>query len=175
MREPGFEGPFIRNKAVATFALCFTALCTVQDFRNVLTGGADGWKWYPRTLQWQSSWNAFVPPQHHPQWLLDLRFLHFVPNWEAITINLLFYAYFLWIAIELPRMGRGTERFLLGGFGMAVFLGVITNLVPASTVPLMRDAHATLMAVAFLAALAILVEIFTNKNPARESDASQKP
>lgn len=71
-------------------------------------------------------------------------------------------------------MSQGTERFLLGGFGVSVFLGVITNLVPASTVPLIRDAHAALMAVAFLAALAILVEIFTNDNRVRENDAPQK-
>lgn len=159
MSQPGFEGPFIRNKAVAAFVFCFTALCTVLDCRSALTGGADIWKWYPRTLKSHASWHAFIPPRQHPQWPIDLHFLHFLPNWAAITINLFFCACFLWIAVECWRMSRGTERFLLGSFGTAAFLGVITNLVPASTVPLIRDVHAALMAVAFLAALAIFVSM----------------
>lgn len=174
MHQPGFEGPFIRNKAVAIFALCLTAFCTVLDCRMVLTGSADVWKWYPRTLERHSSWHAFIPPQHHTQWLLDLHFLRFLPNWAAVAINLYFYACFLWVAVECWRMSRGTERVLLGSFCTAAFLDVITNPVPASTVPLIRDAKAAFMAVAFLAALAIFMEIFTSDTPARKNDASQK-
>lgn len=168
MGQPGFESPFIRNKAVAIFALCLTAFCTVLDCRNVLTGGAGGWQWYPRTLERHISWHAFIPPRQHPRWILDLRFLHFLPNWAAITINLFFYAYFLWLAVECWRMSRGTERFLLGSFVTAAFLGVITNLVPVSTVPFIRDAEAAFMAVAFLAALAISVSMFKSDAPTED-------
>jgi hypothetical protein len=147
MTQPEVDRRIIRNKAVAIAALCLTALCTAQDFRNV-----------------------FFPSQYWPHWLVDLPFL---PHWAAITINLFFYAYFLWIAVEFWRISEGKERFLLGSFGTAAFLSVIRNLLPISTVPYIRGASAAFMAMAFLAALTIFLNLLKRDTP-MENDTQQR-
>jgi hypothetical protein len=154
MGQPEFKPRLIHTKRGAVIALCLTGYGAALSVRDVL---------------WHSQ------RQHH--WLLDLDWLVYwhisLPAWITAGVNLAFYAGLLWGGVLLYRIAQGKERFLVAGWLMGGFLGLILNLVPASAAAELDYVKVIGMLVALLAAADILLTMPASGYPRLENQTSR--
>lgn len=93
----------------------------------------------------------------HPfHWLLPGE--HLLPSWAVLTANLAIYAWILWLCVVLPKTLQGKERVLVGGWIPGLLLSPIQGVVSVSLANAIQYLKAFGITVAFLVALAILIE-----------------
>lgn len=133
MQQGGCQPRLIGNRRTATIALVLTGWVTALSVRA-----------------------AFSQGQHHSYWLLPLSPL--LPTWALWTANGLLYAYLLWLCIVFLRAFPGKERILIAGWVPGILLGPIEGRVSAPAAAVMQYVEAISIAVAFVAALLILLQ-----------------
>jgi hypothetical protein len=99
---------------------------------------------------------AFWQHPRHFHWMLPLD--HLLPLWAVLTANVALYACLIFLCIAFPRELRSKERVLVVGWIPGVLLSPIQGLVSVSLATAIQYVKAASMTVAFLAAVAILVE-----------------
>jgi hypothetical protein len=136
MEQSELKHRLIHTKWGAVFAVCLTGYVAALDFRNVLSHS-----------------------QHKSHWLVDLHFI--LPTWAEAGVNLVFYAYLVWVSAVFYRIAQGKERLLVCSWVTSFFLGLIQYLVSESAATAIDYVKALAMLVAFLAA----VDIFFRMPP----------
>lgn len=134
-REPKFR--LIENRFTAILAVCTTGYLAWRDIRAVFSN-------IPQKSGWIMSFD-FLP----------------LPDWIVAAINLLFYAYLLWIAIWFYRRVEGSERIVVAGFFMSGFIGFLARIDAFGSQQLIaaiRSLQSGSMTVAFVAAVVILLK-----------------
>jgi hypothetical protein len=154
MGQPEFKPRLIHTKRGAVIALCFTGYAAGLSVRDVL---------------WHSQ------RQHH--WLLDLDWLVYwhisLPAWVIAGINLAFYAGLLWGAQLLYRIAQGKERVLVVGWAAVIFLGLFQFLISPSAATAIDPVIAFMAAVAFFAAVDILLKMPASGYPRVDNQTSR--
>jgi hypothetical protein len=136
--EPSEDKPrLIGTRRQAVVALCLTALVAALSFRELVRH-----------------------PQHKSYWLLDLHGM--LPAPAAAAVNLVLYAYLLWLGIVFYRSAQGKESVVVAGWFGAIFLGWLRNLVSMPRAATLDWAKAACMSIAFLAAVDVLLRTFTS-------------
>ena|SRR6185437_4566030 len=106
---------------------------------------------------------AFRDALFHPvgrfHWLFPLAFE--IPKWAVFTVNAVFYAYLLWACFAFFRIAQGKERVIVVGWSLGIVLYPVKYLVPATAAVAIQCVEAAGMAVAFLAALDILLRFLS--------------
>ena len=103
-------------------------------------------------LALQEVWVCFAPPREHFHWLMFDGPPDFgLPLWAIATINLAFYACFVWFFIRLYQASRGRERVLVAGFSFSI-VGFIRPLLPGDLAIPVRYVEAGGMVAAAVAA-----------------------
>jgi hypothetical protein len=100
--------------------------------------------------------SAFWQHPHHFRWFLSLGRL--LPPWAVLTANVALCASFIYLCVAFPRGLRGKERVLVAGWVPGVLLSPVQGLVSESLAAAIQYFKAGSIMVAFLAAVAILVE-----------------
>src|SRR5215469_4492591 len=91
----------IGNRSGALVAVCLTGYLAVMDFRA-----------------------AFSHIPRKSRWLIPLDSLP-LPIWAAVTINVAFYIYMLWLGVFFFRGGKGKERVVIAGFLTAALISPV--------------------------------------------------
>jgi hypothetical protein len=138
----------IHTKRGAVIALCCTGFIAALSFQSVLS-----------------------PSQHRPHWIVDLHFV--LPRWADVGINVVFYACLAWGSAVFYRSAQFKERFLVGGWVTAFFLGLLQNLVSAPAVIALNYVKALAMLVALLATVDILLRMPASGYPRLDSHNSR--
>ena len=99
---------------------------------------------------------AFWQSPHHFHWLLPVD--TFLPARVTLAVNVVFYAWLLWLCIVFPRALHGKERVLAIGWALSLLLSLMQGLLSASLAALIQYVRAASIMVAFFAAVAILIE-----------------
>jgi len=81
-----------------------------------------------------------------------------LPTWAGVAVDVAFYAYLLWLCVVFFRIAQGKERVLVAGWCPGILLGPIEHLVSISTAAAIQYVQAVSIAVAFVAAVLILLE-----------------
>jgi hypothetical protein len=114
---------------------------------------------------------AFWQSPHHFHWLLPVNtFLH---AWATLVINLVFYAWLVWICVVFPRALYGKERVLAIGWALSLLLSLLQGLVSASLAAFIQYVRAASIMVAFFAAVAILIEGSVGANSAPDGNVPE--
>ena len=100
--------------------------------------------------------STFWQHPHHFRWILSLGRL--LPPWAALTANVALYASLIFLCVAFPRSLRGKERVLVAGWVPGVLLSPVQGLVSESLAAVIQYLKAGSIMVAFLAAVAILLE-----------------
>jgi uncharacterized membrane protein len=132
----------ITDRFTAAVSVILTGYVTVLTLRSAL---------------WQAP--------HHRHWILQLDYL--LPPWAVLVANVALYAWILWLSIAFPRALQGKEWFLAAGWVPGLLLSPIQGMVSASLAAAIQYAKAVSIMVAFVAAIAILVE-----GPQKDTTAS---
>ena len=75
-----------------------------------------------------------------------------------LAVNVAFYAYLLWLCIVFFRTAQGKERILVAGCFPGILLTPLQSLVSTTTATSIRYIEAASIAVAFVAAVWIMLE-----------------
>jgi hypothetical protein len=86
-----------------------------------------------------------------------------------LLINAAFYGYVLWLCVVFFVIAKGKERILVAGWGPDLLLNPIKGVVSAPAVGAIRQFQAVSLAIAFLAALSIFLEIAARDKLSPES------
>jgi hypothetical protein len=127
----------IQTKYGAVFALCSTGYVAALDF-----------------------WNVLSHSQHKTHWLVDLHFI--LPTWAEAGVNLVFYAYLVWVFAVFYRIAQGKERLFVCSWVTTFFLGIIQNLVSRSAATAIDYLKALAMLVALLVAVDICLRMLAS-------------
>jgi hypothetical protein len=100
--------------------------------------------------------SAFSQRPHHFRWILSLGSL--LPQWAVLTANVALYASLIFLCVAFPLGLRGKERVLVAGWVPNVLLSPVQGLVSESMAAGIQYLKAGSMMIAFLAAVAILLE-----------------
>jgi hypothetical protein len=111
--------------------------------------------------------SAFSQSPHHSPWIFSTDFL---PVWAFWTVNIAFYVYFLWLCLAFWSALRGKERILVVGWMPGLILSPIQGRVSAPLAAAIQYLKAFSIAVSFLAAGLILLEVV-----ARDQGSSENP
>ena len=76
----------------------------------------------------------------------------------TVAVNVALYAWLLWLCVVFPRALQGKQRVLVAGWVPGVLLSPIQGMVSASLAAASQHVKAASIMVAFLAAVAILIE-----------------
>jgi len=144
MEQREHKPRLISNRRTAIIALVLTGFLVAVTFRAV-----------------------FSHSPHHSYWLFPLDFM--LPTWAGVAVDVAFYAYLLWLCVVFFRIAQGKERVLVAGWCPGILLGPIEHLVSISTAAAIQYVQAVSIAVAFVAAVLILLE-----GPARGNAPSDR-
>jgi hypothetical protein len=144
MEERDNKLGLIRNRRTAVVSLVLTGFIAAMTFRAV-----------------------FSHSSHPSGWLIPLDSL--LPAWAARAVNVAFFVYLLWVCIEFFRGALGQERILVAGWFLGILLSPIQNLVLPSTAAAIQYVKAASIAVAFVAAVLILLERSTPRQRSADS------
>jgi hypothetical protein len=156
MEQPKYKPGLIHTRRDAVIALCLAGFVAALTVRNALS----------RSLQ-----GVVYRSQNGLPWVIDLRFM--LPAWAAVTVNVGFYIYLLYLGVAFYRMAQGKERILVAGWFVGIFLGPVQLLasVSAATIAYLQSAG---ILVAFIAAVYILVEMCAGDNARLADQPSQR-
>ncbi len=110
---------------------------------------------------------TFWQSPHHFHWLLAVD--TFLSARVTVAVNLIFYAWLVWLCVVFPRALHGKERVLALGWAVSLVLSLIQGLVSASLGAFIQYVRAASIMIAFFAAVAILIE-----GPTRNTAASDE-
>ena len=96
-------------------------------------------------------------------------YLPMLPRWAQLLINAAFYGYILWLWVVFFVAAKGRERMLVAGWGPDLLLNPIKSVVSSPVVTAIRQFQAFSLAVAFLAAVSIFLEIAARDKPSADS------
>jgi hypothetical protein len=99
--------------------------------------------------------NVFFRPAHHHRWLFPVFFA--LPGWTFLSLQLAFYGYLLWLCFVFFRIARGKERVIVVCWFFNILLNPIDTFFPKRVVIVLDHVQVFGMAVAFFAALDILL------------------
>ena len=99
--------------------------------------------------------DAFLRPVQHAQWLLPLAFM--LPNWAGRAVNIAFYGYLLWAGVLFFRFAQGKERIVVVAWFLIIMLYPVEIFGSHRAAVAIKYVEAAAMAVAFFAALDILL------------------
>jgi hypothetical protein len=110
-----------------------------------------------RAALWQSP--------HRFHWLLPVD--TFLPARVTLAVNVVFYAWLVWLCVVFPRALHGKERILAIGWALSLLLSLMQGLLSASLAAFIQYVRAASIMVALFAAVAILIEgpVFDNSAP----------
>jgi hypothetical protein len=91
----------------------------------------------------------------------------------ALAVNLVFYAWVVWLCVVFPRALHGKERVLAIGWALSLLLSLIQGLVSASLAAFIQYVRAASIMVALFAAVAILIEGSAGGNSAPDSNVPE--
>ena len=111
--------------------------------------------------------SVFSYPAHRAHWIIQPGFS--LPPWAAWTANTVLYLFLLWLCIGLFRGALGTERILVAGWFLVIFLSPIQNISSVSAAAGIQHVKAACIVIAFIAAFWILM-----RSPIRGSIASDR-
>ena len=135
----------IGNRLTAAIGVVLTGFVAVQTLRAVF---------------WQSP--------HHFHWLLPVDSI--LPARATLAVNLVFYAWLVWLCVVFPRALHGKERVLVIGWTLSLLLSLVQGLVSASLAAFIQYVRAASIMVALFAAVAILIEGSVGGNSAPDSN-----
>lgn len=93
-----------------------------------------------------------------------------LPARATLAVNLVFYAWLVWLCVVFPRALHGKERVLAIGWALSLLLSLIQGLVSASLAAFIQYVRAASIMVALFAAVAILIEGSVGGNSAPDSN-----
>jgi hypothetical protein len=140
MQQPEGQPRLIHTKRGAVFALCLTGYVAASTIRDLLSHPHRRHLW-PVNLDGLALWHVTVP------------------SWIVVGTNLLFYTWLIWAGIMVCRPVKGSERLLVLGWITSTFLGLTQIVVSPFVASAVQYAKAAITAVAFIAALDILLRM----------------
>jgi hypothetical protein len=117
-------------------------------------------------------WEVVHPVEHKSYWLLDMRWI--LADFAAVAVNMVFYAYLIWIGLLLCRGTQGNERVLAVGWFGSLFLGWIQILVSTAAAVDIEWLKAGCTLMAFAAAVDILLGTFARGDLRSDSQSIRK-
>jgi hypothetical protein len=99
---------------------------------------------------------AFWQYPSHFHWILPLDKL--LSPRVTLVVNVVLYAWLLWLCVGLPKAFQGKERVLVAGWALGILLSPIQGVVSASISTAIQHVKAASIMIAFFAAVAILLE-----------------
>jgi hypothetical protein len=81
-----------------------------------------------------------------------------LPSWLNTPVNVVFYGYLLWLCFWFFRAARGKERIVVAGWCPGLILGPFKHFVSDADISVIQYVEAVSIAVAFVAAVLILIE-----------------